>query len=168
MKDRQSGIITPRQQDTQEAVLKLSKELINEDERVGNNEERVVAEADGKPTCDSGPGGGSKAEDLDLECPEVLKGNGNEESPTERKGMGSPEMRAMREKKSKMRAMNEGTKVPESEEDSENVSETGADAGAIEDLSSGGEEKQWATPRNDTFQDAQSPSLRTLVEATYP
>jgi len=66
-----------------------------------------------------------------------------------RTGMGSPEMRAMREKKSKMREMKEEAKNPESEEDSENVSETGADAGAIDDFSSGGEEKQWATPRND-------------------
>ena len=84
----------------------------------------------------------SKAEALDEESP--VKRDHNDHT-----GMGSPEMRAMREKKAKMREMKEEAKNPESDEDSENVSETGADAGAVEDLSSGGEDKQWATPRND-------------------
>jgi len=71
-----------------------------------HDEERIAAEADAKRLLASGQCRGSKAEALD------------EESPVQRDhkdhtGMGSPEMRAMRELKAKMREMKEEAKNPE-------------------------------------------------------
>jgi hypothetical protein len=84
-----------------------------------HDEERIAAEADAKRLLASGQCRGSKAEALDLSGPDVLRDDGNEESPVKREyndqtGMGSPEMRAMREKKAKMREMKEEAKIPES------------------------------------------------------
>ena len=97
--------------------------------------------------CRGGPVTGTPRESL-VCSPRVssLGTSGNPPEVTSVRSVAEGRRPGDREKSGTAEEKSSGDK--EDEQESENPSETGADTGAVDDLSSGGEGKEWATPRN--------------------